>query len=518
MTTKTVDVLLVGAGAMSTTLGMLLKQLDPTLKITLVERLDHVAHESTDGWNNAGTGHAAYCELNYTPQKPDGSIDTAKAFAINSAFEVSLQFWSYLVGQNILPEPKSFINPTPHQSFVWGKENVSFLRKRFEALSAHPAFADMEYSEDPEVLREWMPLVMQNRSADEAVAGTRVRYGSDVDFGSLARCMASHLETQPGFEMLLSRTVRDLKRKSDGRWRVKIKNNQTGEREKLYARFVFLGAGGGALPLLQMSGIPEGNGYGGFPVSGQWLVCKKPEIVEQHLAKVYGKAPIGAPPMSVPHLDTRIINGEKALLFGPFAGFTTKFLKKGSKLDLPKSIKANNLKSMMSVGMNNMDLTRYLISEVMQSHDSRIDALRRFFPEARSEDWSLSYAGQRVQIIKKDKSNGGGKLEFGTEVITSEDGSLAALLGASPGASTAVNTMINIIERCFPEQMAGEAWQQQMKAMVPSYGQSLTEDPVLLKQVRQHTLSTLELDQLDASSPKLSAAAEPAESRHNLAS
>ncbi|NVK43020.1 MAG: malate dehydrogenase (quinone) [Oceanospirillaceae bacterium] len=518
MTTKTVDVLLVGAGAMSTTLGMLLKQLDPTLKITLVERLDHVAHESTDGWNNAGTGHAAYCELNYTPQKPDGSIDTSKAFAINSAFEVSLQFWSYLVEQRVLPEPNNFINPTPHQSFVWGEENVSFLRKRFEALNAHPAFADMEYSEDPDVLREWMPLVMQSRSADEAVAGTRVRYGSDVDFGSLARYMTDHLEQQPDFEVLLSRTVRDLKRKSDGSWRVKVKNHQTGEREKLYARFVFLGAGGGALPLLQMSGIEEGNGYGGFPVSGQWLVCKKPEIVEQHLAKVYGKAPIGAPPMSVPHLDTRIINGEKALLFGPFAGFTTKFLKKGSKLDLPKSIKANNLKSMLSVGMNNMDLTRYLISEVMQSHDSRIDALRKFFPDARSEDWSLSYAGQRVQIIKKDQNNGGGKLEFGTEVITASDGSLAALLGASPGASTAVNTMINIIERCFPEQMASAQWQNKMKAMVPSYGQSLVEDPLLLKQVRKRTLSVLKLDQLETSSPKSSAAAEQPELRQPLAS
>ncbi|MFC6668892.1 malate dehydrogenase (quinone) [Marinobacterium aestuariivivens] len=518
MTTKTVDVLLVGAGAMSTTLGMLLKQLDPALKITLVERLDHVAHESTDGWNNAGTGHAAYCELNYTPQKADGSIDTAKAFAINSAFEVSLQFWSYLVEQQVLPAPQNFINPTPHQSFVWGDDNVAFLRKRFEALSAHPAFADMEYSEDPEILRDWMPLVMQNRKAGEAVAGTRVRYGSDVDFGSLARYMASHLEQQPEFEMLLSRTVRDLKRKADGRWRVKLKNSQTGEREKIYARFVFLGAGGGALPLLQMSGIPEGDGYGGFPVSGQWLVCRKPEIVEQHLAKVYGKAPIGAPPMSVPHLDTRIINGEKALLFGPFAGFTTKFLKQGSKLDLPKSIKANNLKSMMSVGLNNMDLTRYLISEVMQSHDARIEALRKFFPEARSEDWSLSYAGQRVQIIKKDRANGGGKLEFGTEVITARDGSLAALLGASPGASTAVNTMIGILERCFPEQMASVDWQSRMKAMVPSYGQSLVEDPVLLQQVRERTLSVLQLDSAPAPAPKLSAAAEPAEVRQSLAS
>ncbi len=493
MTTTSVDVLLVGAGAMSATLGTLLKQLDPTLTISMVERLDHVAEESTQGWNNAGTGHAAYCELNYAPLMPDGSIDTRKAFSINNAFEVSLQFWSYLVEQQILPAPKNFINSTPHQSVVFGEENVSFLRKRYETLSAHPAFADMEYSEDPEVLRQWMPLVMQGRNPDEKIAGTRVRYGSDVDFGSLTRNMTAHLQHQPGFELLLGRTVKDLTQQPDGQWNVELKNNQSGDSEKIQARFVFLGAGGGALPLLQCSGIPEGDGYGGFPVSGQWLVCKKPEIVRQHLAKVYGKAPIGAPPMSVPHLDTRIIDGEKALLFGPFAGFTTKFLKKGSRLDLLKSIRFDNIKPMLSVGVNNMDLTRYLISEVMQSHESRVDALRKFYPQARNEDWTLAHAGQRVQIIKKDKEKGG-KLEFGTEVITAADGSLTALLGASPGASTAASTMIEIIERCFSKQLASETWQQKIRTIVPSYQQNLMQNPELLKTVRGRTLSVLQLD------------------------
>ena len=493
MTAKSADVLLVGAGAMSTTLGMLLKQLDPSINIVMVERLDQVAHESTDGWNNAGTGHAAYCELNYTPVKTDGSIDTTKAFAINAAFEVSLQFWSYLVAEGALPSPKNFINPTPHQSFVWGEENVTFLRKRYEALSQSAQFADMEYSEDPDVLREWMPLVLANRDPMQKIAGTRVRYGSDVDFGSLARNMANYLDKQDNFELLLSSTVRDLTKQDDGQWRVELKNEKTGETQTIISRFVFLGAGGGALPLLQLSGIPEGDGYGGFPVSGQWLVCKKPEIVDQHLAKVYGQAPIGAPPMSVPHLDTRIINGEKALLFGPFAGFTTKFLKQGSILDLPMSVRANNIKSMLSVGKNNMDLTRYLISEVMQSHEARVDSLRNFFPEAKNEDWELAYAGQRVQIIKKDPVKGG-KLEFGTEVIASADGTLAALLGASPGASTAVNTMINIVERCFADRLATPEWQQKIKAMVPSYGESLTDDDALLNRVREYTLSTLELD------------------------
>lgn len=494
MTAKTADVLLVGAGAMSTTLGMLLKQLDPSINIVMVERLDHVASESTDGWNNAGTGHAAYCELNYTPKQADGSVNATKAYAINAAFEVSLQFWSSLVKKDVLPEPRAFINPTPHMSFVWGEENVEFLRTRYETLSQSAQFADMEYSEDPDVLREWMPLILENRDPMQKVAGTRVRYGSDVDFGSLARSMCDYLSEQENFELKLSSTVKDLQKRDDGTWDVVVCNDKSGENETVNARFVFLGAGGGALPLLQLSGIPEGDGYGGFPVSGQWLVCKKKEIVEKHLAKVYGQAPIGAPPMSVPHLDTRIINGEKALLFGPFAGFTTKFLKQGSVMDLPKSVRANNLKSMLSVGMNNMDLTRYLISEVMQSHEARVDSLRNFYPDAQNDDWELAYAGQRVQIIKKDEEKGG-KLEFGTEVIRSSDGSLAALLGASPGASTAVNTMVSIVENCFADELANQGWDKKLKELIPSYGESLVDNPELLKEVRAFTLSTLQLDE-----------------------
>lgn len=494
MTVKSADVLLVGAGAMSTTLGMFLKQLDPSIKIIMVERLDYVAKESTDGWNNAGTGHAAYCELNYTPRNGEGVIDTSKAFTINAAFEVSLQFWSYLVKQGALPAPRNFIHPTPHMSFVWGEDNVAFLRERHGLLSQTAQFADMEYSEDPQVLRQWMPLVMNGRDPAQPVAGTRVRYGSDVDFGSLARYMVTHLEQQPGFELLLGTTVKDLQQTKAGRWSVEVKHSESGQETIIDAGFVFLGAGGGALPLLQQSDIPEADGYGGFPVSGQWLVCKKPEIVGQHLAKVYGKAPIGAPPMSVPHLDTRIINGEKALLFGPFAGFTTKFLKKGSILDLPLSIRANNIKSMLSVGKDNMDLTRYLISEVMQSHDDRVESLRNYFPQVDKTDWTLADAGQRVQIIKKDPEKGG-KLEFGTEVVASADGTLAALLGASPGASTSANTMVGVLERCFATQMASPAWQQKMREMVPSYGQSLKDNDALLNEVRAYTLSTLALDQ-----------------------
>lgn len=492
MAARQADVVLVGGGVMSATLGMMLRQLDPSLDIVMVERLDHVAHESTDGWNNAGTGHAGYCELNYTPETDDGDVAIERALKINAQFEVSLQFWSYLVEQGVLPEPESFINRTPHQSFVWGEKDVAFLKRRFERLSAHHLFREMEYTESPDELEQWMPLVVKHRDPMQRVAATRIKHGADVDFGSLTRSMVEYLESQPNFELMLSSPVHYIDQRDNGRWKVRVRNQKTGELTKLEAGFVFLGAGGGALPMLQKSGIDEARGYGGFPVSGQWLVCRKPEIVEQHHAKVYGKAPIGAPPMSVPHLDTRIINGEPALLFGPFAGFTTRFLKQGSVFDLFGSVKPTNLRPMLSVSKSNMDLTRYLIGEVFQSHSDRVASLRNFFPDAREEDWELKMAGQRVQIIKQVEG-GGGKLEFGTEIVAAQDGTLAALLGASPGASTAANAMLDVLERCFPEKFASPEWQARMKELVPSYGQSLVEDEELLTHVRERTLSTLKL-------------------------
>ncbi|HCM04703.1 MAG TPA: malate dehydrogenase (quinone) [Oceanospirillales bacterium] len=491
MTITEIDVLLVGGGVMSATLGTLLNKLDPSLKLTMVERLDQVAHESTDGWNNAGTGHAGYCELNYTPQNAQGEVEIDRALAINANFEISLQLWSALIGSGDLPAPENFINTTPHISFVWGEENVAFLRERFEKLSAHHLFEGMEYSEDHDVLRKWMPLVMKDRDANEKIAATRIPFGSDVDFGSLTRNLVSSLEEREQFELLLSHEVSELTKTKDGRWNVTLKNRITRASKIINAGFVFLGAGGGALPLLQKSNIDESKGYGGFPVSGQWLVCQDEETIKQHHAKVYGKAAIGAPPMSVPHLDTRIINGKPALLFGPYAGFTTKFLKAGSKLDLFKSVRGNNLLPMMNVGMNNMDLTKYLISEVMQSHEDRMNSLREYFPQAISEKWKLADAGQRVQIIKKDGSNGG-KLEFGTELVAAKDGSLAALLGASPGASVAAQAMIEVIERCMSERLNAD-WKTQLKEWIPSYGESLIENGELLKRTRKNTLSVLGL-------------------------
>ena len=491
MSEQQVDVLLIGAGVMSATLAAMLTELDPDLKITIVERLPSIACESSDGWNNAGTGHAGYCELNYTPQDAKGEISTGRALGINAAFEVSLQFWSYLVEQGVL-KADDFIHATPHLSFVWGKENVEFLKKRHAALSQHPLFEDMVYSDDRATLSDWMPLIMESRNTNEPVAATKVDYGTDVDFGALTRQLITHLNANSNFDLLLNHNVTRLKQDKRGIWHVGIKDKHSKKSRTIKANFVFLGAGGGALPLLQKSGIPEAKGYGGFPVSGMWLVCKNQEIIQQHNAKVYGKAALGAPPMSVPHLDTRIINGEPALLFGPFAGFTTKFLKKGSLLDLIKSLKPNNFKSMSWAGLRNMDLTAYLVGEVLQSPAKRLKALQQYFPNAKNEDWHLAKAGQRVQIIKKCHKKGG-RLEFGTEIVTAKDGSIAALLGASPGASTSVQAMMDVIARCFSDRMQTLEWKKKMKVMVPSYGQSLVDDAALLHEVRSRTLSTLNL-------------------------
>lgn len=478
---------------MSATLGVILKQLQPDIKIEIYERLDHAAAESSDAWNNAGTGHSAFCELNYTPQKEDGSVDVSKAIKIAEQFEISRQFWSYLVEQGLIASPENFIRSIPHMSFVWGDENVDYLRKRYEALQQHHLFEKMQFSTDFSQLQTWMPLVMEGRNPNEKLAATFMPIGTDVNFGSLTRAMFNYLKGLEGVTIYFNHEVRKLKQsESTGDWKIKIRNREDGDKKRIRTKFVFIGAGGGSLPLLEKAGIPEGDGFGGFPVSGQWLKCTNPKVIEKHFAKVYGKASVGAPPMSVPHIDSRMINGEKALLFGPYAGFSTKFLKHGSYLDLPLSIKANNLIPMLSAGFHNLPLTKYLIDQVRQSPEERLEALREYVPSAQIEDWELETAGQRVQVIKKDE-NGGGVLEFGTEVVTKADGTLAVLLGASPGASTAVAIMLDLLKRCFKGHVNDLEWQVKLKAMVPSYGQTLNDKPELSDAIRKKTAAVLKL-------------------------
>ena len=484
------DVVLIGGGIMSATLAALLGVVAPQWSITVFESAPEVAGESSDAWNNAGTGHAALCELNYTPAGADGRVDPGKALAINEQFQVSRQFWSSLLRGGMTGAPKEFITPVPHVSFVTGEQGRGYMRARHDALAAQPLFAGLEYTEDVAELAEWLPLMMAGRDPRQIVAATRSQAGTDGKFGARTRLMFADAEER-GVVVHCNQRVRDLRRDTDGRWIVTVRDAVTGERRTVPTRFVFVGAGGGALPLLQRAGIPEIRGFGGFPVSGRFLRTRSPELVGLHQAKVYGQAAVGAPPMSVPHLDLRLIDGDHSLLFGPYAGFSPRFLKAGKLWDLPASVRPHNLLSMLGAGAANIPLTNYLVRELLQSEAARHQTLTDFVPTAQAEDWELITAGQRVQVIKRDPATGRGVLQFGTELVVGGDGSIAGLLGASPGASTAVSAMLTLLEQCFPDRIP--AWRPALREAIPSCGQSLARDAVLLDEVRAYTKQTLEL-------------------------
>ncbi|MBD9607128.1 MULTISPECIES: malate dehydrogenase (quinone) [Pseudomonas] len=489
---KKVDVLLIGGGIMSATLGVWLNELEPDLSMEMVERLDGVALESSNGWNNAGTGHSALAELNYTPEDENGKVQITKAVEINEAFQISRQFWAWQVQQGVLKNPRSFINSTPHMSFVWGDDNIKFLKKRYEALQASPLFAGMQYSEDPAVIKKWVPLMMEGRDPNQKVAATWSPLGNDMNFGEITRQFVAHLQTTPKFDLKLSSEVQDITKNADGSWRVSYKNLKDGTKTETDAKFVFIGAGGGALHLLQKSGIPEAQEYAGFPVGGSFLVTDNPTIAEQHLAKAYGKASVGAPPMSVPHLDTRVLDGKRVILFGPFATFSTKFLKEGSYLDLLSTTTTHNVWPMTRVGIKEYPLVEYLAGQLMLSDEDRMNALKEYFPNAKAEDWRLWQAGQRVQIIKRDEA-AGGVLKLGTEIVASQDGTIAGLLGASPGASTAAPIMLTVLQKVFKDKVATPAWQEKLHQIVPSYGTQLNNSPEKVAQEWAYTAKVLEL-------------------------
>ncbi|MFV8526368.1 malate dehydrogenase (quinone) [Ralstonia pseudosolanacearum] len=490
--TKKVDVLLVGGGIMSSTLGVWLHELEPDWSMMMVERLDGVAQESSNGWNNAGTGHSALAELNYTPEKSNGKIDISKAVEINEGFQVTRQFWTYQVKTGVLKNPRSFINSTPHMSFVWGEDNVRYLKKRYEALQASPLFRGMQFSDDYDQISKWVPLMMEGRDRSQKVAATWMPVGTDVNFGEITRQFVGYLQSQPQFTLSLSSEVRDIKRNDDGTWRVSYVNLKSGDRQDVDTKFLFIGAGGGALRLLQASGIPEARDFAAFPVGGSFLVTENPEVVNRHLAKAYGKASVGSPPMSVPHLDTRVIDGKRIILFGPFATFSTKFLKNGSYMDLFGSTTSHNVMPMLHVGVDEFPLVQYLAGQLMLSDEDRFNALKEYFPLAKKEDWRLWQAGQRVQIIQRDEAKGG-ILKLGTQIVRSKDGTIAGLLGASPGASTAAPIMLGVLETVFKDKLATPAWQQKVRQMIPTYGIKLNDNPAKVYEEWVATAEALQL-------------------------
>jgi malate dehydrogenase (quinone) len=461
-----VDVVLVGGGVMSATLGTLIKKLEPGWDIVVVEKLSDVGLESSSPWNNAGTGHSALCELNYTPENANGDIVVDNAIKVNHQFQISRQLWSWLVESGDIPDPSSFLTSVPHMSLVTGQDNVRYLRKRYEALAENPLFSGLQYSEDPLEIARWAPLTIDGRLKSEPIAATRVVQGTDIDFGALTTQLMVNLKNE-GVRFITENRVTNLTKTPEGTWQVRLRHELGQTPQELEASFVFVGAGGAALPLLQKSGIKEIRGYGGFPVSGEWLRCDNPDVVRRHNAKVYGRAAVGAPPMSVPHLDTRVVDGQSSLLFGPYAGFTPKFLKKGSVTDLFSSLRWHNILPMLAVAAQNLSLVVYLAKEVFASRSKKLEALYEFYPDADPADWYKMVAGQRVQVIKPDPKKIG-VLQFGTEVIASEDGTIAGLLGASPGASTAAPIMVNVLEKCFPNKIA--TWTPKLKQMVPAYG------------------------------------------------
>lgn len=478
------NVVIIGAGIMGTTFATLAKELAPELDITILERLDKAGAGNSWAFNNAGTGHEANCELNYTPV--DGEvISVEKALKIHAQFNVAKQFWAYLLKKGAIKNPTSFINPTRHCTLV-SESSIEELKLRFNEMSAHHFFEGMRYSDDFDEIKSWIPYTMEGRPRHEKMAATIVETGTDVNFGALTEQMAGYATSQLGVKIEYGVHVQRVHRSPAGSWLLETRQNGNAVQHR--ADVLFVGAGGGAFPILKKSHLPFARRFTGFPVGGRFLQAEiTEEQASQYRAKTYGKAEVGAPPMSVPHLDLRVAEGKHYLLFGPFASFKPVLEKGRGFLDYLSSMRLHDIPGLLNVAVEHFPLVKYLVSETFKGEKSMLDSLEKFAPGLSSRfNWQPVEAGQRVQIIKD------GDLQMGTEIIVSTDKTYGTILGASPGASVSPEVMLRALEQLVPSLCAGESAKEKLKEMFPEDKlEALINNPDHYREIRDTVNQTL---------------------------
>lgn len=477
-------VIVIGAGIMGTTFAVLAKELAPELDVTILERLEGPGAGNSWVFNNAGTGHEANCELNYTPVDEE-VISVEKALKIHAQFNVAKQFWAYLVNKGAIQDPKTFINQTKHCTIV-SESAIEELRLRFKEMSAHHFFEHMQYSEDFDEIERWLPYLMEGRPRHEKMAATVIETGTDVNFGALTEQMANYAVNELGVKIEYGTHVKRVHRSPAGSWLVETE--RMGNAVQYKADVLFVGAGGGAFPLLKKSHLPFRARFSGFPVGGRFLQAAiTREQADQYRAKTYGKAKVGAPPMSVPHLDLRVANGQHYLLFGPFASFKPVLEKGRGFIDYLRSMRLHDLPGLLNVALEHFPLVKYLVSETFKGESSMLAELENFAPGiSRKFDWKAVEAGQRVQIIKD------GDLQMGTEIIVSSDKTYGTLLGASPGASVSPEVMLRCLEQLLPAVVAGDEARQKLKDIFPEDSlDTLSHNPERYREIRDVVNQTL---------------------------
>lgn len=471
------NVIIIGAGIMGTTLATLAKELAPELDVTILERLDHAGAGNSWVFNNAGTGHEANCELNYTPVDEE-VISVEKALKIHAQFNIAKQFWAHLIEKGAIKDPKSFINRTKHCTIV-SEASIEELRLRFKEMSAHHFFENMQFSEDFDEIKSWIPYLMEERPRDQKMAATVIETGTDVNFGALTEQMAAHAVQELGVKIEYGTHVKRVHRSPTGRWLIEAEQNGSPIQHR--ADVLFVGAGGGAFPLLKKSHLPFRSRFSGFPVGGRFLQAPiSEEQAEQYRAKTYGKAAVGAPPMSVPHLDLRVAEGQHYLLFGPFASFKPVLEKGRGFFDYLSSMRLHDIPGLLNVALEHFPLVKYLVSETFKGEKSMFEELESFAPGmSRKFNWKAIEAGQRVQIIKD------GDLQMGTEILVSSDKTYGTLLGASPGASVSPEVMLRCLEQLLPSIFTKDEAQKKKKEIFPEDDlDTLINNPERYREVR----------------------------------